>query len=1603
MVSNSTDRFNGVVASKAIKAPCAVATSANIALTGAQTISGVAVTTGDRVLVRAQTNSVENGIYDVKSGAWERSADWDGNRDVAQGTLITAFDSAGDASQYILETADPIYIGTTAVSIVLYSQGVSVAVAGGTTQHAVLRWDGVDTYREAERIQVTQQGAEFRIYASNLTDYGEFTYSGSVLALSLNDPAHQIFVSNDLVVTGADLYVAGDGLVYLGEQVGPGAGVGGQGIWWTGVGTPGVPYFMGDGSTKYKLSSEQELHYGFDTDTTATDPGAGDVKFNNAALNLATAMYISDTPDSGQDASWILDNLAEGDIIKLVSASSSTQYLIALVSGPPVDNTGWWNVPITPIYSGTAFDLFQVISFEVEWFSQASSVADGTVTDSMLAWDGANWSEETNLRYNDTTKELAIYAAGTATTDDSYLALRDSGGTLRATYGISSSGSDLLIESAQIGQGVEIRAVNNGSSNVALFNADPDNTTTLNCATGMNFSQGGLTSTFMTYSTTAGLQFKDAAGVGTASVMRTRSQALGGGEFQQTYQNGDTWARILTENQMDHYGPAGHFEFNTTTTMADPPAGDIRFNSATPASVTQLAVSDVSTLGSNDMLWLWASVSAGDIITIKSDVDMADYLIATIDTVTNNTTWYQLDITVLASGSLPANNDPLNVSIQYVSKAAVVADGTQTDAMLRWSGSAWVENTTARLEAGNAKLVLNNVADIITGFNDTSVPFAIGNKTSGGTFFSFDAYGRMQAQAASAAAAISINTDGGSVSIGDTSSPAATHIINLNNYLVRVTNGTMEIASAADDKFVTTGYGQLWVKNDTPERMFYSDGNDTKWPLQSVHEAEYAYSSTVTAADPGTATLRFNSVTIGSITEMYIDDLALSEDWGWILSNLADGDILVIKSAVDPADYIIASVNGAPTDNTGWWTVQITLIHTGTIFTDGDPLRIEVQWFSQAGASLPSGTTTDAVLKWSGAAWVEETGVRIDNATQQLRVYDNTGETDYIGLRHNDIDAFIECTNTTNLDFDGFSVARFRGASSLQVYDGDNSAYVDIQASDSVAVISTGIAGDLELNAVGGDVRIALGDNFLVRGGSLVVYDSAALDTFTVDVGATDVDFIMGGSVAPIRYKFQDAPIFMEERAAAEVDVLGYGQIWVSSVDSHLYFTDDGGTDYQISGTGGGNVSNTGTPLDNQIAVWTNATTIEGDANLTWDATTLLVTGTIAAGNAEAGAIVNEVPSSVNPTLLPRRSDDNTGIGSAVADTVSIIAGGIEFVRFNESTNNTCDFYVPIFLEEQALANPDVSGWGQIWVESTTTPANRMGFTDDTGEDSYYGAFGIEFNENATRPYGAPGAGKGMLWIVNTNPCELLYQSDIDQTFALINLTNDFLYQFSTTTTAADPGQGFIRWNNATPASVTAIYVDNLDLGGSRNLDNDIGSLRRGDVVHIVAQQNNTRYGFFSVESVTDNTGWWTISVTPIGTGTLPTNNEPIHLEFHRSGYQTLQDYAIEDPGEYTPTGTTQTLTYSDGPAFQVDLESVTGNITITLSGGPPTGTYGQITIKVTQDSTVARTITWAGGTFRWPGGTAHPMNSTLNGFSLYNFETWDGGTTWWGAGADYS
>jgi hypothetical protein len=59
------------------KAACQVATTANITLSGLQTIDGYTTLAGDRVLVKNQSSSQYNGIYIASASTWTRSTDMD--------------------------------------------------------------------------------------------------------------------------------------------------------------------------------------------------------------------------------------------------------------------------------------------------------------------------------------------------------------------------------------------------------------------------------------------------------------------------------------------------------------------------------------------------------------------------------------------------------------------------------------------------------------------------------------------------------------------------------------------------------------------------------------------------------------------------------------------------------------------------------------------------------------------------------------------------------------------------------------------------------------------------------------------------------------------------------------------------------------------------------------------------------------------------------------------------------------------------------------------------------------------------------------------------------------------------------------------------------------------------------------------------------------------------------------------------------------------------------------------------------------------------------------------------------------------------------------
>ena len=122
MGSAFTDRFDGAQFSRAMKSPVVAVTNAAITLSGEQTVNSVAVTEGERVLVKDQADSSENGIYTVETGAWVRAFDFDGNRDVVNGTLIISALTPW-VGFYQVNATNPIVIGTTDITFTLVATG----------------------------------------------------------------------------------------------------------------------------------------------------------------------------------------------------------------------------------------------------------------------------------------------------------------------------------------------------------------------------------------------------------------------------------------------------------------------------------------------------------------------------------------------------------------------------------------------------------------------------------------------------------------------------------------------------------------------------------------------------------------------------------------------------------------------------------------------------------------------------------------------------------------------------------------------------------------------------------------------------------------------------------------------------------------------------------------------------------------------------------------------------------------------------------------------------------------------------------------------------------------------------------------------------------------------------------------------------------------------------------------------------------------------------------------------------------------------------------------------------------------------------------------
>lgn len=124
-----------------VKNSVRAATTENITLSGFITVDGVTLSQGDRVLVKNQTISSNNGIYIVKNSSWTRSNDANNSLKVTSGMLVLVEEGDLNAdSSWLLTTNNPITLGSTPLSFANFTSHThsGADIVSGTVDNARL-------------------------------------------------------------------------------------------------------------------------------------------------------------------------------------------------------------------------------------------------------------------------------------------------------------------------------------------------------------------------------------------------------------------------------------------------------------------------------------------------------------------------------------------------------------------------------------------------------------------------------------------------------------------------------------------------------------------------------------------------------------------------------------------------------------------------------------------------------------------------------------------------------------------------------------------------------------------------------------------------------------------------------------------------------------------------------------------------------------------------------------------------------------------------------------------------------------------------------------------------------------------------------------------------------------------------------------------------------------------------------------------------------------------------------------------------------------------------------------------------------------------------
>ena len=196
---------------------------------------------------------------------------------------------------------------------------------------------------------------------------------------------------------------------------------------------------------------------------------------------------------------------------------------------------------------------------------------------------------------------------------------------------------------------------------------------------------------------------------------------------------------------------------------------------------------------------------------------------------------------------------------------------------------------------------------------------------------------------------------------------------------------------------------------------------------------------------------------------------------------------------------------------------------------------------------------------------------------------------------------------------------------------------------------------------------------------------------------------------------------------------------------------------------------------------------------------------------------------------------------------------------------------------------------GATGAQGSTGPSGPTGPSGATGAQGDAGSNGSTGAQGATGPTGAQGAtgatgSQGATGSAGSSGSAGAQGAEGNFGGAT------FYYTFESNTTNANPGSGDLRLDNSTQNAATGIYIcdtdeDGTDIASYLQTIDDSTSTIKGHV-KITNKLDSSQFLLFTISSLTDNTGYFDITVSPVdSSATSPFSaNEDILITFARTG-----------------------------------------------------------------------------------------------------------------------